>query len=202
MTCEVAEVRGDVDASEIGGPERTLIGRRASGTRKGESGSDSLAFRSKQSIDEGADTYQRSVVDENTNSIILRTTRAEPEKMQLLYYSLALYLSTLSARDPVADAAPAKDTVAPQLPCTIRSPTSGAFFDLSPLHIEDPALSKLKYPRDYSWNTTGWNLPYNFTMNFCGPVVEELEDVVGVPKANWGNVSAYYKEGGKVYSIG
>ncbi|EMD00443.1 hypothetical protein BAUCODRAFT_40479, partial [Baudoinia panamericana UAMH 10762] len=87
-------------------------------------------------------------------------------------------------------------------PCTIRSPTSHAFFDLNPLHIEDPTLSKSKHPRDYSWNTTGWGLGYNFSMNFCGPVVEELEDVDGLRKDAWRNVSAYYKLGGKVFSIG
>ena len=42
-------------------------------------------------------------------------------------------------------------------------------------------------------------------MNFCGGVVEDLEKeggVVGVEKELWRNVSAYYKQGGKVYSIG
>lgn len=125
--------------------------------------------------------------------------------MRLLYYSLTLYLSTLTqptAADPIADPAPAKESSEPQQPCTVRSPTSGAFFDLNPLHIQDPSLSQSKHPRDYSWNTTGWGLPYNFTMNFCGPVVEELDDVMGVEKGQWRNVSAYYTAGGKTYSIG
>lgn len=39
-------------------------------------------------------------------------------------------------------------------------------------------------------------------MNFCGPVVEELEDVVGVEDRRWGNVSAFYEKGGRTYSIG
>ncbi|KAF2764726.1 mannose 6-phosphate receptor domain-containing protein [Teratosphaeria nubilosa] len=118
---------------------------------------------------------------------------------RLLYHSLALYLC-LSA-GPTALAASTKDP-APLEPCTIRSPTSHAFFDLNSLHIQDPALSTKKNPRDYSWNTTGWGLPYNFTMNFCGGVVEHVEDVVGVEEKLWRNVSAYYKKGGKVYSIG
>ncbi|KAI6845919.1 mannose 6-phosphate receptor domain-containing protein [Hortaea werneckii] len=133
--------------------------------------------------------------------------------MRLLYYSLTLYLSTLPATpvlatpSPVADAVPAarETSAAPQQPCTVRSPNTGAFFDLNPLHIEDPARSKAKHPRDYSWNTTGWGLPYNFTMNFCGPVVEDLEGgggVEGVDKRDWGNVSAFYRQGGKTYSIG
>jgi len=117
----------------------------------------------------------------------------------ILFYSLALYLGLSST--PAYAASSSKETAAP-VPCTIHSPNSHAFFDLNPLHIEDPATSKAKHPRDHSWNTTGWDIGYNFTMNFCGSVVEPLEDVVGVDKAVWRNVSAYYKKGGEVYSIG
>lgn len=122
--------------------------------------------------------------------------------MNLLYYSLSFYLCLTSGPSLTSAASP-KETAAPE-PCTIRSPTSHAFFDLNKLHIEDPkTTSKAKAgARDYSWNTTGWDLGYNFTMNFCGPVVEELDDVVGVDKGLWRNVSAYYKKGGEVYSIG
>ncbi|KAK5000103.1 hypothetical protein LTR28_013173, partial [Elasticomyces elasticus] len=42
----------------------------------------------------------------------------------------------------------------------------------------------------------------NFTLNFCGGVVEELKDVVGVDEGRWRNVSAFYEKGGKTYSIG
>ena len=117
----------------------------------------------------------------------------------ILFYSLALYLG-LTSTTAYAASSP-KETPPPE-PCTVRSPTSHAFFDLNPLHIEDPATSKAKHPRPYSWNTTGWDYGYNFTLNFCGPVVEELQDVVGVDKDVWRNVSAYYKKGGEVYSIG
>lgn len=118
--------------------------------------------------------------------------------MQLLYYSLALYLSLTSA-----DPAPAKASDTPREPCTIRSPTSGAFFDLNPLHILPPAESKSKHPREISWNATGYDYGYNFTMNFCGPVLENITDVVGVKEESWKNVSAFYKDDhGKIYSIG
>lgn len=124
---------------------------------------------------------------------------------QLLYYSLALYLAlTPSAPLAHAAAAPAKETATPE-PCTIRSPNTHAFFDLNPLRIEAPSSSKAKHPRTNSWNTTGWDLGYNFTMNFCGGVVEDLADMggaEGVERGVWGNVSAYYKQGGKVFSIG
>lgn len=39
-------------------------------------------------------------------------------------------------------------------------------------------------------------------MNVCAPVVKEVKDVVGVDKAMWKNVSAYYEAEGKVYSLG
>jgi len=119
----------------------------------------------------------------------------------LLFYSLALYLGLSSSSSSAYAASSPKETP-PPAPCTIHSPTSHAFFDLNPLHIEDPTTSKAKHPRTYSYNTTGWDIGYNFTMNFCGPVVEELEGVVGVDKEVWRNVSAYYKKEGKVYSIG
>lgn len=47
---------------------------------------------------------------------------------------------------------------------------------------------------------------YNFTMNFCGGVVEDLAakgGVVGLDESLWRNVSAFYEtEDGKIYSIG
>ena len=49
---------------------------------------------------------------------------------------------------------------------------------------------------------------YNFTMNFCGGVIEDLGKlgksgvVEGVDKELWRNVSAYYVQNEKVYSIG
>ena len=121
--------------------------------------------------------------------------------MNLLYWSLAFFLSISS---PAHAETSSKETPAPQA-CTIRSPHTRAFFDLNGLHIPDPAISKAKNPRDYSWNATGWDMGYNFTMNFCGGVIEDLDrmgGVEGVEKELWRNVSAYYKQDGKVYSIG
>ena len=124
--------------------------------------------------------------------------------MNLLYWSLAFFLSISS---PAHAYSSPKETTAPE-PCTIRSPHTGSFFDLNPLHIPDPALSKAKNPRDWSWNATGWDMGYNFTMNFCGGVIEDLGKlgksgvVEGVDKELWRNVSAYYVQNEKVYSIG
>ncbi|KAK5135461.1 hypothetical protein LTR08_005249 [Meristemomyces frigidus] len=133
--------------------------------------------------------------------------------MQLLYHSLAFYLllaPPTAAAASASAATTAKASPTPQ-PCTIRSPLSHAFFDLNPLHIEAPALptsgktKPSKNARHHSWNATGWGLGYNFTLNFCGAVVEDLKaagGVVGVEEALWGNVSAYYRQGGEVFSMG
>lgn len=113
--------------------------------------------------------------------------------MQLLYYSLAFALPVLAAS--------ADDSKTPRLPCTIRSPTSGAFFDLNPIHLELPT-KKTKDSRNESWTARGYDYGANFTLNFCGPVIEDLKDVVGVEEKRWQNVSAFYELGGKTYSIG
>ena len=85
-------------------------------------------------------------------------------------------------------------------PCTIRSPSTDKFFDLTPIAVKLPKVHK--DGRNESWHAKGFDYPANFTLNFCDPVVEELEDVVGVEKGLWKNVSAYYEMGGKIYSIG
>ena len=117
--------------------------------------------------------------------------------MRLLYYSLAFAL-------PILAASSSDDSKHPRAPCTIRSPTSNAFFDLNPVHVELPTdLSKLpKDARNASWTARGYDYGANFTLNFCGPVVEDIKDVVGVEKSRWRNVSAYYEMDGKIYSIG
>lgn len=99
----------------------------------------------------------------------------------------------------------AEDKSAPPLkPCTIRSPSTGAFFDLSSLRLEPPAKdSKVtKGESTQSWSARGYDYGANFTMNICGPVVEKLEDVEGVRSSLWKNVSAYYIKDKKTYSIG
>jgi cation-dependent mannose-6-phosphate receptor len=90
-----------------------------------------------------------------------------------------------------------------QPPCTIRVQKSGYFFDLRSLslspqdedkHTEDEKAERLR-------NINGHDYPANFTMNICASV-KGLEDVVGVDKSLWANVSAYYEHSGKKYSIG
>ena len=119
--------------------------------------------------------------------------------MHLLYYSLALVLPALAA------AAAAEDSKKAPVPfCTIRSPTSGAFFDLNPIHIQVPSLTSKKSSsaRNESWAARGYDYGANFTLNFCGPVIENLTNVVGVDENRWQNVSAFYQLDGKTFSIG
>lgn len=54
----------------------------------------------------------------------------------------------------------------------------------------------------HSYKINGWDYGHNFTLNFCGPVVEELDDVEDISKSMWKNVSAYYTVGRRIYSIG
>jgi len=117
--------------------------------------------------------------------------------MHLLYYSLAFAL-------PILAASSNEETKHAHVPCTIRSSSTGSFFDLNPVRIELPEEGK-KVPKDArneSWTARGYDYGANFTLNFCSPVVEQLEDVVGLEKSQWANVGGYYEKGGKVYSIG
>ncbi|KAJ9295167.1 hypothetical protein DTO271G3_6337 [Paecilomyces variotii] len=91
-------------------------------------------------------------------------------------------------------------------PCTVQSPTSGMYFDLNAISLSPPEKKdgrKLhKDDRDESWLAKGHDYPANFTINICAPVIENISDVVGVDKSKWRNVSAYYEQNGKIYSIG
>jgi cation-dependent mannose-6-phosphate receptor len=115
----------------------------------------------------------------------------------LLAFGLPLGLAAAASDD-------SKGKKEDRAPCTIRSPTSGAFFDLNPIHVilpDDPKKAS-KDARNESWSARGYDYGANFTLNFCGPVVENLTNVVGVDEARWQNVSAFYHLDGKTYSIG
>ena len=87
-------------------------------------------------------------------------------------------------------------------PCTIHAPTTGAFIDLRPLELELKG-TKTQEATNTSWHIKGYDYPANFSLNFCGPVVEALDDVDGVPERQYKNVSAYYTDKrGDTFSIG
>ena len=85
-------------------------------------------------------------------------------------------------------------------PCTLHSSSTGSFYDLRPLQI---LHSTAKDARNDSWHAKGYDYGANFTLNFCGPVIEKLEDVNDVSEYSWRNVSAFYRTADdEVYSIG
>ncbi len=92
----------------------------------------------------------------------------------------------------------------PTKPCTIHSPSSGSYYDLTPLSVFLLQDGKKAHQddRSESWHAKGHDYPANFTLNFCAPVIEDVKDVVGVDKRLWRNISAFYELDGKTYSIG
>ena len=130
-------------------------------------------------------------------------------KTSLLRASCAAFLAFSSSiafavADSSSDQDGHKKEPAAVKPCTIRSPSSGHFFDLSPITVRLPSEKDKKKAEDRSesWHARGYDYGTNFTMNFCAPVVEELGEIEGVDKALWKNVSAYYTDGRRTYSIG
>ncbi|KAE9985038.1 hypothetical protein BLS_000065 [Venturia inaequalis] len=120
----------------------------------------------------------------------------------LLQSAFALVLPLLASAASTSDDKKTKDP-APK-PCTIRSPASGAFFDLSSLSLHPPKDTKdvKKGEVSESYHVKGQDYGANFTINFCAPVVEDLTNVEGVDRKLAQNVSAYYTIGKKSYSIG
>lgn len=91
----------------------------------------------------------------------------------------------------------------PLKPCTVVSPTTERFFDLNGLRRTLPKEGDKKKDADEgSWHAKGYDYGANFTVNFCGPVVEELSDVQDLDKKLWRNVSAFYERGDRQYAIG
>lgn len=92
-----------------------------------------------------------------------------------------------------------------QSPCVALSPTSGHYYDLTAISLAPPEIKDGKIAQDArneSWFARGHDYPANFTLNICAPVLEDVEDVVGIPSSRWKNISAYYEQKGKIYSIG
>ncbi|KAF7504674.1 hypothetical protein GJ744_001955 [Endocarpon pusillum] len=122
---------------------------------------------------------------------------------------LALTLTLLPPLLPSTVAADSKPAAKPK-PCTIHSPSTGSYYDLRPLDLSlqqqqqsgAGSNSKSKDSRTDSWHAKGYDYAANFSLNICGPVIETLQDVDGVPAARWKNVSAFYRLASKTHSIG
>ncbi len=92
----------------------------------------------------------------------------------------------------------------PLLPCTIYQPTTNAYYDISPIAIQ-PLVDHKKAHKDdrtESWHARGYDIGTNFTLNFCAPVIETIEEAVGINEDLLKNISAFYEWKGKKYSIG
>ncbi|KAF2128829.1 mannose 6-phosphate receptor domain-containing protein [Dothidotthia symphoricarpi CBS 119687] len=113
--------------------------------------------------------------------------------MKSLYYALLFFVSSATAASDTALKA-----------CTVISPTTERFFDLNPIRRVAPEDGKKKKEGadEGSWHARGYDYGANFTINFCGPVVEELDKVQDLDKALWRNVSAFYEKGDRQYAIG
>lgn len=140
--------------------------------------------------------------------------------MRLLSSYLLLLLATaspsLAATDPSAKP--------PPKPCTLKSPLTGAYFDLNKISIIPPPDSKddgssspdtngglnggggtstgAGEVRSESWHARGYDYGANFTLNICAPVVEKLDKVEGIEDDRKANISGFYMKDDKVFSIG
>ncbi|KAK4172517.1 mannose-6-phosphate receptor binding domain-containing protein [Triangularia setosa] len=120
----------------------------------------------------------------------------------LLLCALAALGGTAAAEEPSKTSTTSTPVVTP---CVATATTgAGAFFDLRPdtaVVVPEGEKPPKGLPiEDYV--ARGWDYGSNFTLNFCSPVVKKVEDVVGLDKDLWQNVSAYYETKGKVYALG
>jgi len=119
--------------------------------------------------------------------------------------ALAVSAGIAHAEDetPTKSTATSTTSTAVVTPCVATS-TSGAFYDLR----QDTAVwvaegdTPPRGARTEDYLARGYDYGYNFTLNICGAVVKGVDDVVGVEKSLWRNVSAYYEHKGKIFSIG
>lgn len=119
--------------------------------------------------------------------------------MKFASYSALLYFLATADIARASDSSKSK----PWKPCTIVSPATERFFDLNPLHRTLPEEGKKKKEgEEGSWQASGHDYGANFTINFCGPVIEKLDNVVDLEKDHWRNVSAFYTRNDKQYAIG
>jgi cation-dependent mannose-6-phosphate receptor len=108
-------------------------------------------------------------------------------------------LLALALHGRVASAADDK----PIDPCTVQS-ASGLFYDLRALSVLPVPEGKTpkKTDRKEDYHAKGYDIPYNFTLNICAPLVAKQDDLVGISKKLSHNASAYYEKGDQKFSIG
>lgn len=112
-------------------------------------------------------------------------------------------LLTVLAGAALAENTETTTTSTSTMPCTATA-TSGAYYDLRPdiaIAPEEGVTPKHGvHTTDYL--ARGFDYGANFTLNICGAVVKSVKDVDGVDSKVWRNVSAYYRSGSNIYSLG
>lgn len=122
-----------------------------------------------------------------------------PSLLSSLLFALAICSGVNSA---ASDDKPAKALD----PCTVSS-SAGSFYDLRSLSILPPLDGKKPGKNDKidDWRARGYDYAdgkTNFTLNICAPVVDPVKHVKNLDEDQWTNVSAYYKHGKDIISIG
>lgn len=105
--------------------------------------------------------------------------------------SLASAAASSDPKEPVGD------------PCTIHSALTGSFYDVRPLMLTESG-TKTQAATNESYHARGYDYGANFTINICGPVVEDLGSVDGIQKSRVANISAFYRDPSDdtIYSLG
>lgn len=124
--------------------------------------------------------------------------------MRFLHSSDSLLLLAAAATASAADSSTLSTTTSvPACTAASKSGTGGPFYDLRPdiaVKPEDGKSSKSAVTTDY--HARGWDYGKNFTLNICAPVIDPVEDVVGLRPGESKNVSAYYRYKTEIFSIG
>lgn len=114
------------------------------------------------------------------------------------------FLTAITSILSLASAAAPSDTKEPVGdPCTIHSATTGSFYDVRPLMLTE-AGTKTQAATNESYHSRGYDYGANFTINICGPIVEQLGSVDGIQKSRVANISAFYRDPSDdtIYSLG
>lgn len=140
-------------------------------------------------------------VGTSNSSISTTTMRLSSSGTRNLPLFLLTALTSFHTRSTYASTSDTK-TPDPE-PCTIHSTLSGSFYDVRPLNLTLTG-TKTQSATNESYHARGYDYGTNFTINICGPVVEDLDDVYGVSRSQWSNISAFYKDPkyDTVYSLG
>lgn len=105
--------------------------------------------------------------------------------------SLVSAATSPDSKEPVGD------------PCTIHSGSTGSFFDVRPLLLTEHG-TKTQVATNESYHSRGYDYGANFSINICGPVVEDLGSVDGITRSRVANISAFYRDpkDNTIYSLG